>query len=201
MTLGYPGSATGGPDASIARLIMSQSNHSFVHQSAIIWPSIYFPSISVLPYTHTYTHASVFVSIQTTHPPIHPSAHSSSIHLLFIHLSIIHSSTHHPSIYPSSILPFIYPSSIHLPVHPLSIHTSIVLLSIHLSILPTCLQLPSSELVSLFQKLRIQDLSWRYCGDAKVLGPSSVISTHPCPWVVPLDFEGAKTRDLLAILV
>lgn len=126
------------------------------------------------------------------HPPTNPSISTSfSVHLLFIHSLAHHPFIHQPPIYPSSIHPFIYPSSVHLPIDLLSIHTPIVHLSIHPA---CCLQLPSSEFVSSFQDLRIPEPVLGYCDDVKVLGSSFTVSTHPCPWVVLLVFEDAKSR-------
>lgn len=165
MAFGYPDSATGAsPAASTARLVTSQPIHSSIYPPAITWPYIYLPSIS--PSIHTYISICIH---QTTHPPIHPSAHSSSLRLLFIYPLIP------PPMYPS----IHHLSTIHTPSSPSIVYPHTYCPTIHLSCLPTCLQLPSFELVSSFQKLRIPGLSWGYCGDAKVLGPSSSLSTHP----------------------
>lgn len=136
MAFGYPDSTTGaGPSASTARLVTSQSIHSSIHPPAIIWPSIYLPSIS--PSIHTYMHQYMHTS---DHLPTDPSFSTSIQRSPIIHPSIYSSSIHPPttylSIYPSSIHPFIYPSSIHLSVHPLSVHTPLVPLSIYPACLP-----------------------------------------------------------------
>lgn len=115
---------------------------------------------SVYAYIRPPTDPSISTSIQRSsiiHPSIHPPIYSSIHHLP------THSSTHHP----------------HTPASPSIVYPHTYCPSIHLSCLPTCLQLPSFELMSSFQKLRIRGLSWGYCGDAKVLGSSSNFSTHP----------------------
>ena len=88
-----------------------------------------------------------FITGSSTHPPILPSSHPSSIHPSSFHHPVLPSIIHHPSIiHPSIHDPPTHPSIIHLPTHPPT--TSPIYLSIHQSFIhplfhpPICPSIP-----------------------------------------------------------